>query len=31
MKRGRPSMGAQYRQEILHVLGGYRYPATAAR
>ena len=30
MKRGRPSMREQYRQDILSVLGGYQYPATAS-
>lgn len=32
MKRGRPSMGPEFRREILNVLGQgqYEYPATAS-
>jgi hypothetical protein len=29
MKRGRPSEREEFRREILEVLGGYKYPATA--
>jgi len=29
MKQGRPDMREEFRREILSVLGGYEYPATA--
>jgi len=30
MKRGRPAIREEFRQQILHVLGDYQYPATAS-
>jgi len=30
MKRGRPAMREEFRRDILNVLGGYQYPATAS-
>ena len=30
MKTGRPAMRQEFRREILQVLSGYRYPATAS-
>ena len=30
MRRGRPTMREEFRREILDVLGGHEYPATAS-